>query len=317
MELRGISLFLTYKCNARCMHCGFNSSPKKKGVMEPRDAESYFKELKDHPLKWVYIGEEAFLYYDRLLEIVRLAKSVLDVPVLLGTNGFWGRSKEVAREKLMKLKDAGLTHFEVYVDGFRQKYVPIEFVRNALDAAKELGFESVSAHVTFLESEDASNEFDVATRGILKKRDVSDIETHTGRPQMIGRAAETLAQYLPRRGIPQKKCEPPYWVGKDLKNPTGIVIEPFGWITFCPGISIGNAKEKNLSKIVEEYDHSAHPIIKVLADEGPKGLLELAKRRGFISEEGYVDECHLCYELRKYLRTHYPEYLAPKSYYEN
>jgi len=61
----------------------------------------------------VYIGEEPFLYYSRLLEIVRLAKNILNVPIWLDTNGFWRRSKEIARKKLVKLKKAGLTHFGV------------------------------------------------------------------------------------------------------------------------------------------------------------------------------------------------------------
>ena len=94
------------------------------------------------------------------------------------------------------------------------------------------------------------------------------------------------------------------------------MIDPAGLIIFCQGISIGNAKTEGLSNILKEYDYSAHPIIKILAEEGPKGLLALAKEKGYVSREGYVDECHLCYETRKFLTRYYPDYLAPQSYYE-
>jgi MoaA/NifB/PqqE/SkfB family radical SAM enzyme len=292
----------------------------KSGVMEPKDAERCFNEVRNHLLEWVYIGEEPFLYYDRLLEIVRLAKNILNVPIWLDTNGFWGRSKEIAREKLMKLKKAGLTHFGVFVSSFIQNYVPLDHAINCLEAAEEVGFERVNAHSTFLESPDSSNRFDVATRDILKQLDLKGIGYTKGTPWFVGRAAETLTSYLPSFGIPQRRCGLgrffPFWLGTDLKKPTGIMIEPSGYVTLCHGISIGNIKQTSLSKIVEEYDYSAHPIIKILEEEGPKGLLEIATKKGYVPKRGYVNECHLCYETRRHLHKHYPDHLSPQSYYE-
>lgn len=101
-----------------------------------------------------------------------------------------------------------------------------------------------------------------------------------------------------------------------MRDPLGIEIDPFGWVNFCPGLTIGNAKEKKLSKIVNDYNWKENPIIQVLEREGPIGLFKVAKEKGFVPREGYVDKCHLCYETRKFLRPYFPKWLAPKECYE-
>jgi len=206
------------------------------------------------------------------------------------------------------------------VSSFIQKYVSLDHVINCLEAAEEVGFEKVNAHSTFLESPDSSNRFDVATREILKQLDLKGISYTKGTPWFVGRAAETLTPYLPSSGIPKRRCELgrffPFWLGTDLKNPTGVMIEPSRHVTLCHGISIGSIKQTGLSRILNEYDYSAHPIIKILEEEGPKRLLEIAIEKGYTPKRGYVNECHLCYETRKHLSKYYSEQLSPQSYYE-
>lgn len=50
-------------------------------------------------------------------------------------------------------------------------------------------------------------------------------------------------------------------------------------------------------------------------NEGPIGLLNLAEERGFQQNQNFVNECHLYYELRKYLQPVYPYSLAPEFCY--
>jgi hypothetical protein len=59
----------------------------------------------------------------------------------------------------------------------------------------------------------------------------------------------------------------------------------------------------------------SHPILKVLQEEGPVGLAKMAMDYGFEPTE-YASDCYLCYEARKVLLKHYPEYLAPAIWYE-
>jgi hypothetical protein len=94
-----------------------------------------------------------------------------------------------------------------------------------------------------------------------------------------------------------------------------VSIDPYGYVQLCSGISIGNAKERKLSEIIKTYDPQAHPILKALFEGGPAGLAKIAISYGFNPTE-YADDCHLCYEARKALLKHYPQYLAPAIWYE-
>ncbi|MCK4585004.1 hypothetical protein KAU13_06280 [candidate division WOR-3 bacterium] len=86
-------------------------------------------------------------------------------------------------------------------------------------------------------------------------------------------------------------------------------------VTLYPGVCIGNVRNKSLTGVLENYDYRTHPIIRIIAEEDPVGLLRLARGKGYRKEERFINECHLCYEMRKYLRRFYPEHLAPSGCY--
>lgn len=63
------------------------------------------------------------------------------------TNAFWAYSLKAAEEKLKRLKEAGLHLINISIDKFHQEFVPIQWVRNAIDAAKSLGIEIILGSV--------------------------------------------------------------------------------------------------------------------------------------------------------------------------
>jgi hypothetical protein len=132
---------------------------------------------------------------------------------------------------------------------------------------------------------------------------------------MVGRAADELSHHLPVQEIAADHCPLPDYLGGDLLAPTGIEIHPGGWVNLCAGLALGHAHRRPLGQILADYDPDAHPIIRLLAHEGPAGLLTLAQRRGYTPAEGYVDSCHLCYETRRFLRPYCPGHLAPAHPY--
>ena len=105
-----------------------------------------------------------------------------------------------------------------------------------------------------------------------------------------------------------------------MSQPNEVTIEPYGYVQIgCfpgSGISIGNAKENRLSEIVKNYKIENHTIAKVLYEEGPSGLAKMAMNYGFEPTEYADAHHHLCYEARKVLLEHYPQYLAPAIWYE-
>ncbi|MEW5759653.1 MAG: radical SAM protein [Candidatus Thermoplasmatota archaeon] len=318
MEIKQVDLLITYKCPSKCKHCLYKSGPHREGVMDVKDAKDYLNQLKDYSLKWVTItGGEPFMYYDRLLEIVKIAKDINPGSIWVLTNAYWAKSRENAREKLLKLRGAGLTHIMFSVDCFHQEYIPVECVSNALGAAKDVGFEQIQVDSYLLSYPESKNQFDLSTLRILSQINLENIKCNQYTPMVGGRTAELLTKYFScNQGIHRDKCKLPSWIGGDLREPLGIEIDPFGYVYFCPGLTIGNAKEKELARIIEDYDCTKHPIIKIIEREGPIGLLRIAMEKGFVPLEGYIDKCHLCYETRKFLRPYFQEHLAPKECYE-
>jgi hypothetical protein len=61
---------------------------------------------------------------------------------------------------------------------------------------------------------------------------------------------------------------------------------------------------------------TANPLVGLLAAEGPFGLADLARREhGFQVPLRAASKCALCYEVRKFLRPHYPHILGPAEVY--
>jgi hypothetical protein len=145
--------------------------------------------------------------------------------------------------------------------------------------------------------------------------DLSDITVYQGPARMVGRAADELSHLLPAQQVAEDHCPLPDYLGGDLRDPTGIEIHPGGWVNFCAGLALGSAHGSPLDQIMANYDPDESPIIRVLADRGPAGLLSLAQRHGYSPAEGYVDGCHLCYETRCFLRPYNPEQQAPAHPY--
>lgn len=75
---------------------------------------------------------------------------------------------------------------------------------------------------------------------------------------------------------------------------------------------MGNAWITPLSELVLNYRSNGHPICGPIIRGGPA---ELVEEFGFKPRAGYVDECHLCYLLRKESIVQFPDYLSPKQVY--
>jgi len=102
-------------------------------------------------------------------------------------------------------------------------------------------------------------------------------------------------------------CEEEPLEGNTLTNPESITIEPSGSASICWSLPIGNAKTVPLRQLITEYDWRRNPITRILVEEGPTGLLKLPEARDYqFQEEQYINKCHLCTEIRKTLKLHYP-----------
>lgn len=308
MKINRSGILITYKCNAACRHCLYMSNPKKNNLMPIDDARHYFNEFSKLGLKGDTLhiaGGEPFMYYEHLLKIVKTASDMGIAPInMVETNAFWCRSEDIAKKRFEELKQAGMLHIFFSADAYHQEFVPIEYVRIGIKSAKAVfGDKNVYIrHEKFVDSpQDIS--------------DIPDMIRQIGE-QMAGRAAEALSQYLehkPFESFTNNKCESelhPHQMEQVHLDPNGLVFP-----SKCSGIIFINAKEQSLSEAIKSGIYTHNPIMDILINKGPVGLLALAEKEGYVPKAGYVSKCHLCYEIRKFLQPYYTEFLGPKSVY--
>lgn len=318
MQVKGANFLLTFKCPSQCKHCCYKAGPERNGAMDLEDAERWLSELKEtQPFQSLTVhGGEPFFYFEILKRIMQKAKDLEVSRRWVITNGYWAETEVIAKEKLSELKDSGLTCITFSVDGFHQEYISLEKVKNGLEAAASLNFEKVSVDSYFVVNPESENFYDVLTRKAIDDlEELKGIEINRYQVDFEGRGAALVRYVEVKNKVPSGRCQLPYWLEGTLESPKGIEIDREGNVTLCPGICIGNVRNQSLTRILENYDYHDNPIIRIIAEEGPVGLLRLVIEKGLKIDQRFVNECHLCYEMRKYLYHFYPQHLAPSGCY--
>ena len=312
-EDRYIEFDVTYKCSAQCKHCILVCSPEKGGVMTVEDARAYLMEMKKLGLTGqdlIITGGEALLFYEQVLDIIRVAEELGMTPVRsLQSNASWCTSDELGRKRLTELHEAGLKGIYYSMDPFHYEFVPIESVRRAVRISEEIfGPDNVS----------------VGSRDYLYAEKIPSVEEfmegRTTPPAiMTGRAAWALLGNLPRIPLDQIRkmnCRG----GRNDIDPATVAqinVDAYGCVSswICSGILLGNAHETPLSVILSRPLTEQPEIVQNLVEHGPACMLDMAKKHGFEPEYGYVTKCHLCWDIRTAIHKHYPELFAPAELY--
>jgi len=297
MKLKGVHFLLTYRCDAECDHCFVWGSPSAKGVMEFKDVLMMLSEAKKlGTVEYISIeGGEPFLFYPIMIKAMKEAVK-LGFHVELLSNCYWATSVEDAVEWLLRVAETGNTQLSLSSDLYHAESWEIEEVKNAIKAAKKLG---ISVGVISIKNPRA------------KVPCPSEIEgAKVGLTELMyrGRAASKLLEDADKKSWTEfTKC--PY---EDLENPERVHIDPYGHVHVCQGISIGNALQQPLSKIIRTYDPFSHPITSLLVKGGP---VSLVKEFDLPHGMSYADGCHLCYDCRLLLRNRFPSILTPGQMY--
>lgn len=296
MTINGLHLLQTYQCIFSCDHCFVYSSPEAKGVMKIKDIGRVLDEGKRvGNIEWIYFeGGEPFLYYPNLIWGLRRAKK-LGFKRGIVTNGYWATSLEDAKEWLAPIKEIGLSDLSISDDAYHYGEGEENLAKKAYEAAKELGFP-----VSQISIEDP--------RTYLREIAWKGKPVVEGRVLFRGRAVEKLVEGLPKKNWAEfDKC-----LHEDFSNQMRVHIDPFGHVHACQGISLGNVNYSSLKQLFASFNPLKHPILGPLQRGGP---VELAKEYNVEHEEDYVDECHLCYDVRLKLRTRFPSVLVPDQIY--
>ena len=240
-------------------------------------------------------GGEPFLYYSIMIRAIQEAvKLGFSVEVL--SNCYWASCPEDAMEWLLPMVEARNVELSLSSDLYHGESWQIEEVKNAVEAANSLSMKVGILSIKYPKAE------------TVCPREIEGAKVGLYELMYKGRAASKLAEEADKKSWREfTKC--PY---EELVNPGRVHVDPLGYVHVCQGISIGNARQKPFSKIIEEYNPSENPILEPLIREGPVALVE---KFGLTHDEFYADACHLCYAARCMLRKKYPDMLGPNQMY--
>jgi hypothetical protein len=313
------SLLFTYRCTIACKHCLFNCSPWQPDVcVSLEDGVKFLRQLRATDRVIHIAGGEAMMYYREMLAICQMANEEGNAPHFFETNASWCVDDDLTCRRYEELKQAGLLGVLISADPYHQVFVSPESRHRAYRWAVEVfGRENVAAAELSLEQLSE-------LRSIGRDDERLGEYSRNHAPRLVGRAGDVLAGFYHSRRL-EALAEDSLWHGGpadescwsefDSDEMWEIHIDPYGNIQTCCGIVVGDAHEKPLTEWMEQGFHTDNDLVRMVYERGPYAYLELAIQHGYQPREGYPQKCNLCWEVRKFLRPHFPDTFGPAEIY--
>jgi hypothetical protein len=190
-ETEKIFLIYTYKCNASCSHCLTESNPQRAEKIPVETAKALVSEGRRWGKRWLMIsGGEPFLYFEEIVDLVSHARDQ-GFYVCAGTNAFWAKDEESTREKVGRLKEAGLRALFPSATSYHSPYVPTDRVRLLDKICQEFG---LLCEINFYPSPDNDQD-----RRIQKMLGLDQRVWYTDGLILTGNDVTSLLPLFPRR----------------------------------------------------------------------------------------------------------------------
>lgn len=296
LTFTGIKIACSWKCGARCAHCVVSAEPRLTARLDAERVLTCIRDAASLGLSQVeFTGGEALLFYTDVSKFVAEA-SRLGLSCSISTNAFWATTPEAAATWLAPLRDAGLRRIVASTDRWHQRFIPLDRVFNALEAAKRLG---MAAAATLCVS--AENPEVLETVARLRSCDIS---VQLQRIAPFGRA-----RTLPRATL----LRSPYDAAAAPCGATDFpTVGPDGRVTLCCAVPLifprptarvsplvlGWLESEPLATILLRA--ARDPLLQRLIDGGAAALVADAKRHGAAlraEPAGYYGACDLCVQL--------------------
>lgn len=131
-------LNVTLKCPLKCSHCCFSSDMFHGGHLSAADVHRCIQQAAEIPSMEIvhFVGGDPMLHADIVADAVALAAS-LGLRAGITTSAFWAKSPALASAAVRRLRAAGLTEMTLSYDDPHAEFVPLNFIANAVAAARE------------------------------------------------------------------------------------------------------------------------------------------------------------------------------------
>lgn len=316
-------IFLSYKCTSSCRHCLYACSPRwKADWLTLDDAEAILAQLATrvygHPgrvgvnVGLHFTGGEPFLNFELLLALTAFAHRLGIRGTFVETNCFWCTDDAKTREKLTRLKEAGLDGILISVNPFLIEQVPFERIQRAVRISVEIFPGSVMVYQRFFYEQFRQ----MGLRGTLPFEEYlqrGDYGLQYAELLPGGRVSYALAhlfQKYPAQRFFSASCR------HELIRDWHIHIDNYGNYVpgYCGGLSLGDARD--LSALLQGINLDELPVLRALLTSIEE-LYRLGKAFGYEERDGYVSKCHLCTDIRRHLvKVGEFKELSPREFYE-
>ncbi|MBN1181991.1 MAG: radical SAM protein [Bacteroidales bacterium] len=294
-------IITNYYCTSRCAHCLYACSPKwEKRYITREQARNNFKWIKDLGCYSVHIGGgEPFLNFDGLLDVLDIANQEGIGIDYIETNSSWFVNKEKGEEQLRAIRAKGVSTLLISISPFHNEYIPLCRVKELISACQRTGLSVFPWVQGFMN--DLSRFDDSSTHSLKEYSEVFGKEYLAGIPNRYwthfgGRAIDTFKQVFeltPLESILNKNngCT-------ELSKTDHFHVDLFG--NYIPGLCSGFSI--HIDDLGKELNENRYPFILMLYSKGIRAFYDMAVNMyGFNPEYGYLNKCHLCLEIRKYL----------------
>ena len=288
---QSITILPTYRCNAECAECCFESNPRIRKRLELAEivsaldrAHAAFPALQ----LAVFSGGEAFLLKDDLFRAIAHARS-LGLRVRCVTNAFWGKTKRTALSIVTRLLAAGVSEINISTGADHQEHVPFESVENACEVLVNSGI------LTLVTVEKDSPSTNCLQRASESHRFRHLLENH---PRLFSIQCNSWmpfhAEYV-ERGMPAGLESLTEGCNQILNN---LVVTPYGRLAACCGLTFEHIPELTLGDLSTKemndlFQYALNDFLKIWIHlDGPATILR--KLFGNEINEELKEIRHIC-----------------------
>lgn len=294
MHFDSILIVVTEMCHVGCAHCGYIGSKRDRELDAP-EVESWIEQMVAYGIpEIIFTGGEPFERYDILARGIKCACEC-GARIAVFTSGYWATSPEEARDKLQVLK--GLTKIYLSTDLYHQKRIPFAHVRNAVNAAIEMGIPQISLNITY--ANEADRAYVISQYEDFGNRVEFYCERVIPNPKF---SARVLRGQGPLHGLNPGNYVSKCWLGTPLVDPNGDLFAchigkaaAHGDFSKSPYF-LGNLREASFKHVMDWSEGRRD--YQYLRTHGPTGVAEMVQNSPelveHLSRTEYTTACDMC-----------------------